>query len=262
MAAIKIFEPSTGTENGNTYQKAKENFIAIAGRKYTPITMLGHGKAGEVWQATSNTTPANSQTPLAKSNVDEKSHAIMPTQFHAVKIANAGKSGVLANELAVLKRLSAASENVRNRFVHLIDHEVVTFTLADPNVNTYQPQCNWLAMGAIPGCTLFNLVGAAQGPLPEELVMHIAIQLSEALFWLHCQNPPIMHGDLYDKNIMLDSSKKDFPGLPNVVLIDFGNARAERRKAWLGSASTSTICYIILPHARVDAFHLAIVDSR
>ena len=89
-----------------------------------------------------------------------------------------------------------------------------------------EPICNWFAMSALTRCTLKDFKDAtAHFPIPEEFVFHIYIQLSEAYHFLHIQDPPMVHLDLWEPNVMLNALEQDFAGFPNVVFIDFGLAR-------------------------------------
>ncbi len=58
------------------------------------------------------------------------------------------------------------------------------------------------------------------GPLPQEAVVHIGIQLCDALGYLHSRRPPIIYRDMKPANVML----KD-PDKMDVQLFDFGIAR-------------------------------------
>ncbi len=58
------------------------------------------------------------------------------------------------------------------------------------------------------------------GPLPQEAVVHIGIQLCEALSYLHTRRPPIIYRDMKPANIMLND-----PERMSVQLFDFGIAR-------------------------------------
>lgn len=58
------------------------------------------------------------------------------------------------------------------------------------------------------------------GPLPQEAVVHIGIQLCGALGYLHSRRPPIIYRDMKPANVML----KD-PDKMDVQLFDFGIAR-------------------------------------
>ncbi|KAF2718353.1 kinase-like protein, partial [Polychaeton citri CBS 116435] len=70
---------------------------------------------------------------------------------------------------------------------------------------------------------------------PTEVVLHVFVQLSRALAYIHhglrydghlwladTDHKPIIHGDLKPENVFLRWSKRNHLGLPDVVLGDFG----------------------------------------
>lgn len=74
----------------------------------------------------------------------------------------------------------------------------------------------YIIMDYIDGKTADSLLEA--GPQTQENVICWGIQLSEALSYLHSQNPPIIYRDMKPQNVMITSSNE-------VRLIDFGTAR-------------------------------------
>lgn len=66
---------------------------------------------------------------------------------------------------------------------------------------------------------------AESGPLPQEGVINIGIQLCEALNYLHTQNPPIIYRDMKPANIMLKNPDETDPSKWSIALFDFGIAR-------------------------------------
>lgn len=87
---------------------------------------------------------------------------------------------------------------------------------------------NYLSMEYIYGPTLKQLV-FEQGPLKEEKVLSIAIQIAQILEYLHNQKVPIIHRDLTPDNLILSKYGK-------VFLIDFGSANE-----FLGAATGTLI---------------------
>lgn len=62
-------------------------------------------------------------------------------------------------------------------------------------------------MSAVRGCTLGRVLTGSMwasmwAPLPKPLVLHVALQLSDALEYLH--EMCVVHWDLHMNNIMLD----------------------------------------------------------
>lgn len=77
-----------------------------------------------------------------------------------------------------------------------------------------------IAMDYIEGKTLAELLEASSGPLPEDKVLHWALQVCDALSYLHSKTPPIIHRNIKPKNIILESGEHG-----RVRLIGFGLAR-------------------------------------
>jgi len=78
----------------------------------------------------------------------------------------------------------------------------------------------YLVMKYIPGGDLATrLKTSAEGRLDEGVVLDWAIQLTEVLEYLHCQQPPIVYRDLKPANVMVDGNTG------RAMLIDFGIAR-------------------------------------
>ncbi|MDM8157036.1 serine/threonine-protein kinase [Amedibacillus dolichus] len=87
------------------------------------------------------------------------------------------------------------------RIVDIIDNEDVIYIIED----------------YIEGETL-NTVLEQNGAQPQEIVIEWAIQICEALEYLHTRNPPIIYRDMKPANVMLKPEG-------NIKIIDFGIAR-------------------------------------
>ena len=59
---------------------------------------------------------------------------------------------------------------------------------------------------------------AREGPLPERLVVGWAVQLADALTYMHTRNPPVLHGDIKPANIKLTPAGE-------IALVGFGMAK-------------------------------------
>ena len=75
----------------------------------------------------------------------------------------------------------------------------------------------YVIMDYVEGRTLEDII-AASGPRPEDDVVDWALQLCDALSYLHSRKPPVIYRDMKPSNVMLKPN-----GL--VELIDFGIAR-------------------------------------
>ena len=70
------------------------------------------------------------------------------------------------------------------------------------------------------------------GPLPERLVVGWAVQLCDALTYLHTLNPPVVHRDIKPANIKLTPSGE-------IVLVDFGVAKPTSTDQKTATATTA-----------------------
>jgi len=93
-------------------------------------------------------------------------------------------------------------------------------SLQHDNLPQYHEVFQWngngyLVMEFVAGQTLEDVLQKASRPLAEAQILSYAMQLCDALSYLHSQNPPILHRDIKPANIRLTPE-----GL--VKLVDFG----------------------------------------
>lgn len=92
----------------------------------------------------------------------------------------------------------------------------------------YQNPITWISMPALSSClTVDHIMNLTSEPIPRAFVFHFFLQMLDALTFLH-STCGIVHKDLHFQNVMLDILKQDIPGLPNLILIDFGNSEATK----------------------------------
>lgn len=96
-----------------------------------------------------------------------------------------------------------------------------------------------IVMDYVEGRNLSEILAENRGPLPEERVLLWAVQVCEALAYLHSKRPPIIHRNIKPKNIILEQGEDE-----HVRLIGFGLARyyiagLERDEDNLGTAGFS-----------------------
>jgi formylglycine-generating enzyme required for sulfatase activity len=143
---------------------------------YRVVSVIGHGGFGAVYLAEALQQPG--QRVALKETFD-------PDQIQSYQA-----------EFAVLARL---------QHPHLPRYHTVFE--ADGN--------GYLVMEYVPGQSLQEVLDRQQGPLLEAQVLGYAIQLCDALAFLHSQNPPIVHRDIKPANVRLTPE-----GL--IKLVDFG----------------------------------------
>lgn len=88
----------------------------------------------------------------------------------------------------------------------------------------------YLVMDYIPGEDLGQRI-ASDGRQPIETVLAWASQLSDALIYMHQQDPPVTHRDIKPANIKLNAEGE-------VILVDFGIAKAAKTEALTSAGAT------------------------
>lgn len=86
-----------------------------------------------------------------------------------------------------------------------------------PKVSDFftQDGLDYLVMDYVPGKDLKELLDENKGPLDEDIVVEWAKQITDALSYLHRQNPPVLHRDIKPANIKLTPDHR-------IKLVDFG----------------------------------------
>ncbi|KAF2107561.1 kinase-like domain-containing protein [Lophiotrema nucula] len=181
-----------------------------------PIKQVGSGASGHVLLALSikEIVQRSNSTP----NLEELKAALVAVKMFHPQMASNGDALEEVKILEHVRKHANESEHSK-RVVQLLSRD------------EEEPlRCNWFSMRA-GSLALNNVLWNFEGTdlliphLPEELIWHVFIQFSEALWFLHkACNPAIAHGDLHTGNVVLDWATQDTPGFPNLILIDFGSA--------------------------------------
>ncbi|KAF2809751.1 uncharacterized protein BDZ99DRAFT_532388 [Mytilinidion resinicola] len=202
------------TEQGGESESndSNEDFKGAIPKELLPINLAGAGLYAKVYYC----IPRDSIQPYP--NIAKHSAEIpksVKDQVCVVKVIGTSKSAQRAqNEVSILERLQQSNDYPQNRISHFIKCDIQTTRLSS------------ITIGAVSGPTLSGFERAYMEPradwVPREFIWHIFLQLGASIRFIH--DMKVTHNDIHSGNIMLDPGRQDFPGLPNVVLIDFGRA--------------------------------------
>ncbi|KAF2250796.1 hypothetical protein BU26DRAFT_503422 [Trematosphaeria pertusa] len=140
----------------------------------------------------------------------------------AVKVVNERSSREPSNKVRILATVhkQAANKDAARYFVSVTNYDASYDIRGEGDWVAFQALTSSLTLVSLQRFCLNDGV-----PIPEELLFHIFIELVSAGRFLHEEcSPVITHNDLHIRNLMLDPTKQDFSGFPNLVVIDFGLA--------------------------------------
>jgi outer membrane protein assembly factor BamB len=182
---------------------------------------------------------ADEVTEGTSSDLDESilpKGAILQDRYEILKVLGLGGMGAVYQardlrftgvaRLCALKEMTSTTPDphVRRLAIQNFEREAnILATLnhpAIPKIYDYFTEGirSYLVLEYVDGQDLEALMGDTEQKLPQERVVHWAIQICDVLSYLHNQDPPIVFRDLKPSNIMLRP--------PNhIILVDFGIAR-------------------------------------
>ena len=147
----------------------------------------------------------------------------MVRHYRIVRVIGCGGFGAVyaAEDTRTPKSRVALKESFDPSGMQQLQHEFdVLRQLQHPHLPRYdalfeEHGIGYLVMEFIPGQSLDEILAAEGAPLLEAVVKGFALQLCDALEYLHAQNPPIIHRDIKPANIRLTPSGR-------IKLVDFG----------------------------------------
>jgi serine/threonine protein kinase len=196
-------------------------------------------------------------------------NAIVGGRYRIVRVLGGGgmKLVYAAQDLRLGARLCALAEMV-DSFTGQEAHKAIEAFQREADIlaqlsNQHIPQVfdcfseahhHYLVMEFIDGTTLENELARSGGKLPVDRVLEVALEVLEALQYLHARRPPLIHRDLKPSNLMTTKDGR-------LKLIDFGIARhfvANTRVTMVGTHGYAPPeQYAGRPEPRSDLFSLA-----
>jgi serine/threonine protein kinase len=178
---------------------------------YTPIAEAGDGLYGVVYFSM-----RNSDFVLAQQKKSTNTYEELKSKLFAVKVLKHTTTSVYSEVMANLELRQAVTN-----FGHFAHHRDAFALVENAHVS-------WLATRAVvPGMVLDELVDKIGG-LPLAVLLQYFIDAVEIVRFINkVVNPPILHGDIHGRNILLDPTKPNTLGMPSLVLIDFSTPRAD-----------------------------------
>ncbi len=149
----------------------------------------------------------------------------------AVKLAlrdeAAALSAALKGSVRVVKYYKPDS---RSDFDHLHEIDVLRRIPVNPYIQKFlevDGKKLWMVMPFYSGGSLRDFRRTLGRQVPESFVWHVVLQTLEGLHHLHSSG--FAHGDIFDRNIMVDPAKREYKDYPNIVLCDFGRGTRESK---------------------------------
>ena len=179
-----------------------------------------------------------------------------------MKLAYAAEDLRLAARICALAEMvdSLTSQEAQRRALEAFQREAeILAQLNDPHIpqvfdSFSEARHHYLVMEFIDGTTLENELAGSAGKLPANRVLEVALEVLDALQYLHARRPPLIHRDLKPSNLM---TTKD----GQLKLIDFGIARhfvANTRVTMVGTHGyAAPEQYAGRPEPRSDLYSLA-----
>lgn len=159
--------------------------------------------------------------------------------FSEVYLARHKFLGLQAIKVFKTNSPSPSSDQFREAFVlSRIAHPNIIRIFEANRISDSGPDRSYVTMEYAAGGTLYSYL-QARGPLPIELVVRFARQISAGLAAAHSQKPPIIHRDVKPQNIVIVEVGEE----PILKVADFGLAKNIDPKLRMVSAA-GTLLYM------------------
>ena len=224
--------PSSHDNSGLAAVKSLTCWPEYQGKLYDRMTVLGHGGNGKVFLLSDDDKPSQKLVCKVVSG-----SAVIHKRYKRDREKNPFKSLKLQEEVELCRLDILREYHFLNTHAHERIMQVFSYQEVGSNYQIYMPYCD---SGDLSTLTLYYQQVLRQR-VPEDLIWHIFIQLSEGLSYLHhgydkTKNPPshlsrnwrsYIHADLKPSNIFLRSNPYHPKSYPNLVIGDFGTVRDE-----------------------------------
>jgi len=199
-------------------QEAKVRKVAAAHahiqQRYLEIKQVGHGTEGQVI------------TCIPRDAVRR-----------ALRSAPSTLSQALRDSVNVVKYLSPGSEVVDSLAEVDVLPNIPAHSFIGGFLELDHDDKIWVTMPFYAGGNLRGFCRKLGESVPVSFVWHVMIQTLQALHHVHSHN--YSHGDVFDKNFMLDPAHREYKDYPNVLLCDFGRALSRLGVDAVASSPTS-----------------------
>ncbi len=228
-----MFCPNCGSENRDT-----SRFCGMCGARLAGLPMTG--------MTPSQTSAASYQPPQATAALSPQS--TLHGQYYIVKQLGAGGMGrtYIALDTGNYNRQCIVKEMLPNWTTPEEELEAkrnferecqllaaLNYPVGIPQIFDHFVEGNnfYLVMTFIEGEDLEKrMAHSPGGRLPEKEVIKYALQVCDILIYLASRQPPVIHRDIKPANLIVDKNSG------NVMLVDFGIAKATRATGTVGGA--------------------------
>ncbi|PSN65709.1 hypothetical protein BS50DRAFT_396417 [Corynespora cassiicola Philippines] len=197
----------------------KRAFVQGTEGRYIPLRCVGKGKTGMVWLA----------LPSEVMNDKAEDVSTLKAKIRAVKLYVSPRSN--SSEVSILKKLRERSGNVCSCFPELLEASQEDGDSEDLLMPPDMGPSMWFAMKPLNFLNMLQMMSICRSRIkcapqivPSVLILHIFVELSEAVGFLQAQDPPIRHSDIGITNVGLELDSQGPPGFPRVVMLDFGDS--------------------------------------
>jgi len=175
-----------------------------------------------------------------------------------VKLALRDKSAALSDTLkGSVRVVKYYKPDSRSDYDHLYEISVLRRIPENPYIQSLwefdRKKKLWMTMPFYAGGSLRDFRKKLGKQVPESFVWHVVLQTLGGLHHLHSSG--FAHGDIFDRNIMVDPAEREYKDYPNIVLCDFGRGIRESKSTPVNFKDAQTMDLINLGNEWHDLAH-------